>query len=94
VGVLCVKQGQIDQFVMSCRVVGLDVEFAAVAKLVTLLRQTEIAPIMALSVETDANNLSRSIWANCGFLLAGGQYVLPTGVATVPAPAHITFAEA
>jgi len=93
VGVLCVKQGQIDQFVMSCPVVGLDVEFAAIAKLVALMRLSENAPITALSVETDANQLSRSIWSNCGFLLAGDQYVLPTGVTGVPAPAHITFAE-
>jgi FkbH-like protein len=93
VGVLCVKQGQIDQFVMSCRVVGLDVELAAIAKLVALMRLSENAPITALSVETDANQLSRSIWSNCGFLLAGDQYVLPTGVTGVPAPAHITFAE-
>jgi len=57
------------------------------------MRQTENAPITALSVETDANQLSRSIWSNCGFLLAGDQYVLPTGVTGVPAPAHITFAE-
>ncbi|NQW85310.1 MAG: phosphatase, partial [Alcaligenaceae bacterium] len=94
VGVLCVKHGQIDQFVMSCRVVGLDVELAAVAKLVALLRQTENAPITALSTETEANHLSRSIWSNCGFLLAGDQYVLRTGVAGLPMPAHITFAEA
>ena len=94
VGVLCVKHGQIDQFVMSCRVVGLDVELAAVAKLVALMRQPENAPITALSVETEANHLSRSIWSNCGFLLAGDQYVLPTGVAGVPTPAHITFIEA
>jgi FkbH-like protein len=94
VGVLCVKHGQIDQFVMSCRVVGLDVELAAVAKLVALLRQNENSPITALSIETDANNLSRSIWSNCGFLLAGDQYVLPTGVAGVPTPTHIAFAEA
>jgi FkbH-like protein len=94
VGALCVKQGQIDQFVMSCRVVGLDVELAAVAKLVALVRLSENAPITALSIETEANHLSRSIWSNYGFLLAGDQYVLPTGVAGVPTPAHIIFTEA
>jgi hypothetical protein len=94
VGVLCVKHGQIDQFVMSCRVVGLDVELAAVAKLVALMRLSENAPITALTIETEANHLSRSIWSHCGFLLAGDQYVLPTGVAGVPTPAHIAFAAA
>jgi FkbH-like protein len=94
VGVLCVKQGQIDQFVMSCRVVGLDVEFAAVSRLVALMRATEDVPVTALSVETDANQLSRSIWSNCGFLLAGDQYVLPGGVACVSTPAHINVAMA
>ena len=93
VGVMCVKYGQIDQFVMSCRVVGLDVEFAAVSRLVAFMRSNDDAPVTALSVETDANHLSRSLWSNCGFLLAGDQYVLPTGVVGAATPAHITFAE-
>jgi FkbH-like protein len=93
VGVLCVKQGQVDQFVMSCRVVGLDVELAAVSKLVALMRQSENTPITALSIETDTNQLSRSIWLNSGFLLAGDRYVLPTGVACLPTPSHIMFAD-
>ncbi len=88
----CVKHGQIDQFVMSCRVVGLDVEFAAVSGLVARMRATEDVPVMALSVVTDANQLSRSIWSNCGFLLAGDQYVLLSWVVGVPKPAHIKFA--
>ncbi|EGF91941.1 HAD-superfamily phosphatase, subfamily IIIC domain protein [Asticcacaulis biprosthecium C19] len=83
-GVLCVDGQVITQFVMSCRVVGLEVELAAVALCVGELH----GEVEALSTETDANRLSRDIWARSGFLLRGDGYILETE-SRPTLPAHI-----
>lgn len=70
VGVLCVEGGDIRQFVMSCRVIGLDVEIAAVAETLRAMQAAGEGEARATVVETAANSLSRDIWTRCGF---GGQ---------------------
>jgi FkbH-like protein len=52
VGVLATLDNSITQFVMSCRVVGLDVEFAAVAGLIQKMRARSTANITASLIET------------------------------------------
>jgi FkbH-like protein len=57
----------IGQFVMSCRVVGLDVEIAAIAAISGALGNAGASPVRALTMDTSANLLSRDLYSRCGF---------------------------
>jgi FkbH-like protein len=58
---------EIAQFVMSCRVVGLDVELAAINSIVGILKDEGLTNVTAIAVDTNANLLSRDLYARCGF---------------------------
>jgi FkbH-like protein len=66
VGVAIVQQGSIAQFVMSCRVIGLDVEVAVISELVGR-RGISRADYRA----TEANALCRDLYERCGFTTDG-----------------------
>ena len=84
VGVAIKTGNRLDQFVMSCRVVGLEVEIAAIGAIVA----TASAPATAAYVATDANHLCRDLYARCGFIEMDGGWIQPDG-AGIPRPAHI-----
>jgi FkbH-like protein len=63
--VAVVEGAQITQFVMSCRVVGLDVELASIG---AVLRAIGPHTTTALFVKTNANLLCRDLFARCGFV--------------------------
>lgn len=90
VGVLCTRQDRIDQFVMSCRVIGLDVELAAVSHVLSAMAEKGVETAHAAIVETKANLLSRDIWSRTGFVEADGVWTLSMKD-RAPAPAHITM---
>jgi predicted enzyme involved in methoxymalonyl-ACP biosynthesis len=71
VGVLLVSGNDITQFVMSCRVVGMDVEIAAVGGVLQALAARGIAEYGATLIRTPANLLCRDLWERCGFVAAG-----------------------
>jgi predicted enzyme involved in methoxymalonyl-ACP biosynthesis len=71
VGVLLVNGDDITQFVMSCRVVGMDVEIAAVGGVLQALAARGIAEYGATLMPTQANLLCRDLWERCGFVAAG-----------------------
>jgi FkbH-like protein len=71
VGVLLVSGNDITQFVMSCRVVGMDVEIAAVGGALQALAARGIAEYGATLIRTPANLLCRDLWERCGFVAAG-----------------------
>ena len=66
VGCAIIRGATIEQFVMSCRVIGLDVEQSVLKELIA-----EIGPIDAMLVHTDANMPIRTLWAGLGFLKVG-----------------------
>ena len=74
VGILVVEEAHIAQFVMSCRVAGLDVEVAAVAELLRLWREAGVAAVRASLVETPLNLLCRDLYERCGFAETGGEW--------------------
>lgn len=57
---------RIEQVVMSCRVVGLDIEIATVSLLTTLLLASTDS-VTAASKDTDTNLLSRDLFEKCGW---------------------------
>jgi FkbH-like protein len=75
VGVVIRKGAVIEQFVMSCRVVGLDVEIAVVCSLMRQLRESGAGAITALFKKTDANLLCRDVFQRCGFEERDGAWV-------------------
>jgi FkbH-like protein len=87
VGVFIVRESTILQYVMSCRVLGLDVELAAVREVVLRLGGNASACIE----ETQSNIVSRDVWKKSGFVLAsdGKWYVDRESVAAHPD--HITL---
>jgi FkbH-like protein len=88
VGVLFCAGGRIVQFVMSCRVLGMDVELFAVSHAVTLLRAKKPGVVLADLVETPDNSPCRDVFARAGFVAEDGVFVLPAEA--MPAtPAHV-----
>jgi FkbH-like protein len=91
VGVVICAGDQIDQMVMSCRVVGLDVEVAVMADVLRRMRQTGPERITASLVETDANLLCRQLFERCGFTPGGAGVWISLPETTEPVPPHITI---
>lgn len=87
---VCVAIGRIDQFVMSCRVFGLEVELAMVSVVLDRLKRRGSEAIAATLVETPANQPSRDIWIRCGFEKVGENFEF-SREEPLPIPAHISL---
>jgi FkbH-like protein len=90
VGVLIVGPVGIRQFVMSCRVMGLEAEIAAVCHIVALFKTSGLKTIVARMIKTDRNLPCRNIYERCGFTSSGGVWTRATAESP-PGPAHITL---
>jgi FkbH-like protein len=90
VGVLIVSGADIDQWVMSCRVLGYQVENAVMVAIVDDLRAAGTSAIRGRLIETDANFPCRTLFASCGFIRDGEWWTLPPGRA-IEAPGHVTM---
>jgi FkbH-like protein len=88
VGVILYRGDTIEQFVMSCRVLGYGVEQAVLSHLVAFLRANGAAEIVARLVETNANFPCRDVYAKAGFVARGQDWVLDAN-ASPKAPAHV-----
>jgi len=90
VGAVFVQNGQIDQFVMSCRVLGLDVELAIINEIVALQRAGDgTALIKGLLYETESNTPCRTMYSRAGFdVLEDGVFALAADAQPVGA-SHI-----
>jgi FkbH-like protein len=67
VGSLIIDGPKIIQFVMSCRILGLDVELAVIARIVKKLRDAGYPEASADLVETEVNLPCRGLYQQCGF---------------------------
>jgi len=76
VGVILLQSTTIAQFVMSCRVLGLDVEIGVLRSIVSTIRGGgDSDPIAAAIVETEANLPSRDVYERAGFKdLGAGRF--------------------
>jgi len=89
VGVLLVSGNEIIQFVMSCRVVGMDAEIAAVAGVLQALATHGVTEYAAALTHTSANLLCRDLWERCGFVQAGAERYRRAAGVPLAVPAHI-----
>lgn len=88
VAAVIVEAGHIKQFVMSCRVAGMDVELAAVAKVVEAIGNSGFESVTADVVDTPANLVCRNLFELSGFD-PGSEGVWIRGTLPPPAvPAH------
>lgn len=91
VGVLLVRGNDITQFVMSCRVVGMDVEIAAVAGVLEALAARGAVECGASLVHTSANLLCRDLWERCGFFAIEAENYHRASDLALAVPPHITL---
>jgi FkbH-like protein len=91
VGVLFSRNREILQFVMSCRVLGMDVELAAVNYVVTLIRaKYGGGAVTASLVETKDNSPCRDVYVRAGFDAVPGEGTFVLSPSALPVqPAHI-----
>jgi len=82
VGVIALDGPWISQFIMSCRVMGLGVEQAAVAAMV------ERGTGRARLIRTERNLPCQDLFARCGFRAEGDDWVLDDAA---PVPAHVAL---
>jgi FkbH-like protein len=97
VGVVVADGSRIVQMVMSCRVVGLDVELAAMAEVLRRMRARGAKTVTAQLIETEANLLCRTLFDRCGFRAeppgASGNTSWVSAPEGAPAaPAHVALA--
>jgi FkbH-like protein len=89
VGVVVTRDAAIEQWVMSCRVLGYDIESAVMAQVVRTLRRDGAEDITASLVTTDANFPCRDLFAKNGFTETGeGLWRLSNAVDPVR-PEHV-----
>jgi len=94
------RDGEIVQYVMSCRVFGMELEQAAMALAVAHLRRNGAVDVRASQVATGKNPLTGDLYLRLGFVpdgateaTGGRQWRLPTTV-VIDVPAHIEISRA
>jgi len=88
VGVLIISGSGIEQFVMSCRIMGLEAELAAVVQAISILRQVGADRIIAAMTPTERNLPCRDVYRRIGFEPVEGGWAYDSA-APLAAPAHI-----
>jgi FkbH-like protein len=86
--VAIVESGTIQQFVMSCRVIGLGVEAAALFQIARFVAARGYRSLTGVVIPTAANGLGQSLYPNAGFTAAGeGRWSM--SVAAAKCPDHV-----
>ena len=77
VGVVIVRESHIVQFVMSCRVVGMEVEVATLSEILRAIHESGFGNARASLEETELNLLCRDLYERCGFNRREDQWIRP-----------------
>jgi FkbH-like protein len=93
VGAVMVKDRAIEQWVMSCRVLGYQIEEAVMAAIIAAIPERNAGPISGRLIKTDVNFPCRNLFADCKFVEQGDRWILQPGT-VVPVPAHVTMLNA
>jgi FkbH-like protein len=89
VGVLLTRGNEITQFVMSCRVLGMDVELFALAHVITLIRAAGSTQINATLIHTQDNSPCRDVYTRAGFVEARPEKFVLTADGMPVTPGHV-----
>jgi FkbH-like protein len=90
VGVVLLRGDVLVQFVMSCRVIGLEVETSVVRSIVNRNRAKGYGPLQAQLVETERNLPCRDVYKNAGFVKDGLNW-RSTNDALEKLPTHLNI---
>ena len=90
VGVVLVKGNAIVQWVMSCRVLGYQIEQAVMASIAAQFTPSASDPIRGTLIETDVNFPCRTLFSSCGFVQDGTEWRLPENT-EIAIPGHVTM---
>jgi FkbH-like protein len=91
VGVVIVNNANIEQFVMSCRVNGSEIEIAVIGKILGEMSRSFGAATAAFT-ETSANLVARDLWKRNDFEFDGAQWARSLSSA-IHTPEHVRFVE-
>lgn len=92
VGVVVCDYGRIEQWVMSCRILGYDIEVGVMNYITTAMRSFGAQTVSGPLVKTDANFPCRDLFSKCGFVCdADGQTWLLQPGTDVQKPPHVEF---
>jgi FkbH-like protein len=87
VGVAVVRTHCIEQFVMSCRVLGLGVETQVMKRVCDALRDNGAQEVTGVVRHTEANRLSQDLFERSGFTFQNGSWILAeTALLPYPEP--------
>jgi FkbH-like protein len=75
VGAAIARAGCIEQFVMSCRVIGLDVEHGVIAAIVQSIEAAGVERATAMVIDTGINHLCLDLYQRCGFTQHEGGWI-------------------
>jgi hypothetical protein len=89
VGVVLLKNSEVLQYVMSCRVLGLDVEKAVLSYVAQLVKASGGRAISAKLIETAANFPCRKLYSESGFAQDGELWQIDIEDQHLVMPAHI-----
>ena len=89
VGVVLVSGASIEQWVMSCRVLGLGVEEAVMGTIIGRVRNDTHGDIRGRLLKTELNFPCRDLFSRCGFQEGDTFWTLPD-TQVVPVPDHVT----
>lgn len=90
VGVIFTDGSHIEQFAMSCRVIALDVEVAAMSTLLQLFAKSGLVNAVGTIVETPLNGVVRDLFDRCGFDGENGRWERAVSP-VLPVPEHVTL---
>ena len=90
IAVAVVRASTIVQFVMSCRVIGMEIELAMLSRIVEVMRGQGIGTVLAETVDTDLNLLSRDLFQRASFILDGAHWKLDAS-AKPTVPSHVAI---
>lgn len=92
VGVLFTLANCTTQFVMSCRVLGMEIELAVLREVGAVLRARDpVSPLSGLIVKTDKNTPSQGVFLAAGFAPAANpQVFIQVAPPAQPLAAHVT----
>jgi FkbH-like protein len=93
VGVAVIKNELIEQFVMSCRVLGLEIELAAISKAVGLIADAGYLKVNAKLISTGRNSLCLELYRDVGFSDRGdGNWEIGVNQG-ISIPSHVELRE-
>ncbi len=89
ISVIVILEDIVEQFVMSCRVFGLDIEFAALSIAASHMRDCGFNSIKAKESLTEFNLSSREIFKSCGFRKSSKIWKMQDACKNLQIPDHI-----